>query len=163
MNMHISNATDQVHELAPPTCVLLLSKNFDPSPIFNVAPSLSMSNFYFSPMHLHIFAPTSPPLSSISIKGVLLIDTKNCIGLDGWYLNLAFFMDTSKYWNDTTSSPWDTSCRIFDFDTNRWGTSPYVISWVIHLINLRSCMWRNFLHWWSLKVEDHLWNHHLMC
>jgi hypothetical protein len=41
-------------------------------------------------MHLHIFVPTSPPLSSISIKGVLLIDTKDCIGVDGWYLNLAF-------------------------------------------------------------------------
>jgi hypothetical protein len=49
MNMHISNVTDQVHELAPPTHVLILSKNFDPSPFFNVTPSLSMSNFYFSP------------------------------------------------------------------------------------------------------------------
>ena len=28
MKMHISNANNQVHELAPPTCVLLLSKNF---------------------------------------------------------------------------------------------------------------------------------------
>ena len=82
--MHISNATDQVHELAPPTCVLLLSKNFDPSPFFNVAPSLSMSNLYFSPMMIfHIFVPTSLPLSSISIKGVLLIDTKDCIGVAG--------------------------------------------------------------------------------
>ena len=39
----------KVHELAPPTCVFLLSKNFDPLTFFNVAPSLSMSmsNFYF--------------------------------------------------------------------------------------------------------------------
>ena len=37
-------------------------------------------------------------------------DTKDCIGVDGWHLNLAFFMDTSKYWNDTTCN---TSCRIF--------------------------------------------------
>ena len=39
----------KVHELAPPICVLLLSKNFDPSLFFNVAPSLSMSmsNIYF--------------------------------------------------------------------------------------------------------------------
>ena len=39
----------KVHELAPPTCVLLLSKNFDPSQFLNVAPSLSMSisNLYF--------------------------------------------------------------------------------------------------------------------
>jgi hypothetical protein len=77
-------------------------------------------------MHLHIFVPTSPPLSSISIKGVLLIDTKDCIGVDGWYLNLAFFYGHHHiWWNDTTYSPWDTSCRIFDLDTNRWGTSPY--------------------------------------
>ena len=81
----------KVHELAPSTCVLLLFKNFDPSLFFNVASSLSMSNFHPSPMmHLHIFVPTSPPLSSISIKGVHLIDTKDCIGADGWYLNLAF-------------------------------------------------------------------------
>jgi hypothetical protein len=84
MNIHISNATNQGHELVSPTCVLLLFKNFDPSPFFNVAPFLSMSNFYFSPMmHFHIFVPTSPPLSSIFIKGVLLIDTKACIGVDG--------------------------------------------------------------------------------
>jgi hypothetical protein len=44
---------------------------------------LSMYNFYFSPMmYFHIFVPTSPPLSLISIKGVLLIDTKDCIGVD---------------------------------------------------------------------------------
>ena len=74
----------KVHELAPPTCVLLLSKHFDSSPFFNVTPSLSVPKFYFTPMmHLHIFVPTSPSLSSISIKGVLLIDTKDCIGVDG--------------------------------------------------------------------------------
>ena len=67
------------------------------------------------------------------------LDTKGCIWVDGWHLNLAFFMDTSKYWNDTICSPWDTSCKIFDLDTNRWDTSPYVIAWVIHLINLSSC------------------------
>jgi hypothetical protein len=36
-------------------------------------------------------------LSSTSIKDVLLIDTKDRIGVDRWYLNLAFFMDTTKY------------------------------------------------------------------
>ena len=94
----------KVHELALPTCVLLLSKNFDPSPFFNVAPSLSMSNFQLLLLPheaftylLHIFVPTSPPLSSIFIKGVHLIDTKDCIGVDGWHLNLAFFMDTTTY------------------------------------------------------------------
>ena len=81
----------KVHELAPPTCVLLLSKNFDPCLFFNVAPSLSMSNLYFfyiSSLHvqflphsikLSYLCTISPPLSSISIKGVLLIDAKVCI------------------------------------------------------------------------------------
>ena len=83
-----------VHELAPPTCVLLLSKNFDPSLFFNVAPSLSMSmsNLYFFEL-LYLISPPctisisklsylctiSPPLSSISIKGELLIEAKVCI------------------------------------------------------------------------------------
>ena len=89
----------KVHELAPPTYVLLLSKNFDPSLFFNVASSLSMSmsNLYFfvsiSPKafisylfplyNLNLIAFTSlynlSPLSSISIKCVLLIDAKVCI------------------------------------------------------------------------------------
>ena len=85
----------KVHELAPPICVLLLSKNFDPSLFFNVAPSLSMfmSNLYFFEL-LYLISPPctisisklsylctiSPPLSSISKKkGVLLIDAKVCI------------------------------------------------------------------------------------
>ena len=46
---HIKCNQTQVHELAPPTCVLLLSKNFDPSKFLNVASylSMSMSNLYF--------------------------------------------------------------------------------------------------------------------
>ena len=43
----------------------------------------------------------SPPLSSISIKGVLLIDAKVCIW--GRWLRLEYFLWTSlDYWNDTT-------------------------------------------------------------
>ena len=88
----------------------------------------------------YIFVPTSPPFSSISIKGVLLIDTKDCIGVDGWHLNLAFFDGQHHIcWNDT-------SCRIFDLDTNWWVTFPYVIVWVIHLIILNSCGWGNLFH-----------------
>ena len=66
----------------------------------------------------------------------------------GRWLTLEFciFYGHHKCWNDTTCSSWDTSCRIFDLDTNWWGTSSYVIAWVIHLINLSSCMWGNFLH-----------------
>ena len=48
-------------------------------------------------MHLHIFVPTSLLLSSIFIKGVLLIDTKDYIGVDGCHLSLAFFMDITSY------------------------------------------------------------------
>ena len=40
----------------------------------------------------------------------------------------------------------DTSCRIFDLDTNWWVTFPYVIVWVIHLIILNSCGWGNLFH-----------------
>ena len=43
MNMHKSNAINQVHEFALPTCVPILSKNFDPPLFFNVAPSWYMS------------------------------------------------------------------------------------------------------------------------
>jgi hypothetical protein len=39
MNMHISNAINQVHELAPPTCVLSLVQEFGPLEFFNLAPS----------------------------------------------------------------------------------------------------------------------------
>ena len=103
----------KVHELAPPTCVLLLSKNFDPSLFFNVAPplSMSMSNLYFlsqsfpklsylistpctiSISKLSYLCTTSPPLSSISIKGVLLMMQRYAFGVDGWGLNLSFLMD----------------------------------------------------------------------
>ena len=84
--------SNKVHELAPPICVLLLSKNFDPSLFFNVAPSLSMSMSYLFELSYLISPPCtilisnlsylctiSPLLSSISIKGVLLIDAKVCI------------------------------------------------------------------------------------
>src|SRR6185312_1726678 len=53
MNMHISNANNQVHELAPPTCVLLLSKNIDPLQILLLL------------IHVHdCTLISSPPLSS---------------------------------------------------------------------------------------------------
>ena len=141
----------KVHELAPPTCVLLLSKNFDPSPFLNVAPSLSMyvqiQLLLNASCIFHIFVPISPPLLSISIKGVHLIDTKGCIGVDGWHLNLAFLWTPLHMleWHHLYIS-WDTTYRIFDLDPNRWGTSPYVIVRVIHLINLSPCWWGNLLH-----------------
>jgi hypothetical protein len=92
--------------------------------------------FYFillPMMHLHIFVPSFPPLSLISIKGVLLIDAKDCTR--GRWLTLEsciFYGHHHKYLEWHSYRPWDHSCRIFDLDTNWWGTSPYVIAWVIH-------------------------------
>jgi hypothetical protein len=131
MNMHIWNATKQLHELAPPTCVLLLSKNFDPSPFFNVAPSLFMFNFYFSPWYAftYLYFNFSPFVINFH---------KRCAAYwyKGLYWNRSLILESCIfYWhyqiccNDTTCSPWETLCRIFDLDTNWWDTSPYVIAW----------------------------------
>jgi hypothetical protein len=98
-------------------------------------------------MHLHTFVPTSPPLSSISIKDVLLIDIKDYIGVDGWHLNLVFFMDTTTYVRMTPlvalKIPHVGSLTLVPIGG---GISPYVITWVIHLINLSSCLWGNLLY-----------------
>ena len=74
--------------------------------------------------------------------------------VDAWILH--FLWTSLDYWNDTTCSPWDTSCRILGLDTNWWETSPYVIAWVIYLINLSSCRWG--MH---SSFDNHLWNHRL--
>jgi len=71
----------KVYELAPPTCVLFLSKNFDLSPLFNVAPSLSIVHVQIP--NCNIFVSISPPLSSISIKGVYLLIQRVALGIDG--------------------------------------------------------------------------------
>ena len=69
----------KVHELVPPTCVLLLSKNFDPSLLFNVAPSLSMSmsNIYF-------FVSISPKafISLYNLSPFVINFHKRCASLD---------------------------------------------------------------------------------
>jgi hypothetical protein len=158
MNMHISNVNNQVHELALPTCVLLLSKNFLSFSILQCCSLFVHINVQIQLLPnasciFHVFVPISPPLSPIFIKDVLLIDAKAYIGVDGWGLKLAFLWTLPHIleWHHLCSF-WDTTYRIFDLDTNWWGTSPYVIAWVIHLIILSSCMWGN-LH--------HLWNHRL--
>jgi hypothetical protein len=83
---------------------------------------------------------------------VLLIDVKASIGVDGWHLNLHFLWTQSHMleWHHLYSL-WDTTHRIFDLDTNWWDTSPYVIVWVIHLIDLSSF-------WWGMhsSFDDHL-------
>ena len=116
----------KVHELAPPTCVLLLSKNFDPSLFFNVAPSLSisMSNLYFFEL-LYLISPPctisisklsylytiSPPLSSISIKGVFLIDAKVCIW--GRWLRLESCIFYGHHLIVGTTPLVDTTCNLY--------------------------------------------------
>ena len=116
----------KVHELAPPTCVLLLSKNFDPSLFFNVAPSLSMSmsNLYFFEL-LYLISPPctisisklsylctiSPPLSSISIKGVLLIDAKVCIW--GWWFRLESCIFYGHHLIVGMTSLVNTTCNLY--------------------------------------------------
>jgi hypothetical protein len=68
-------------------------------------------------------------------KGMLLIDAKASIGVDGWHLNLHFLWTPPHMleWHHLYGS-WDTTHRIFDLDTSWWDISPYVIAWVIHLI-----------------------------
>ena len=116
----------KVHELAPPTCVLLLSKNFDPSLFFNVAPSLSMSmaNLYcfvsispkafistISILKLSYLCTFSPPLSSISIKGVLLIDAKVCIW--GRWLRLESCIFDGHHLIVGMTPLVDTTCNLY--------------------------------------------------
>ena len=122
---HIKCNQSKVHELAPPTCVLLLSKNFDPSLFSNVAPSLSMSMsnlyffelsifpkafiFYLSPLfnlNLKAFISLynlSPFVINFQKKGVLLIDAKVCIWSRWLRLESCIFLWISlDCWNDTT-------------------------------------------------------------
>jgi hypothetical protein len=94
----------KVHELALPTCVLLLSKNFDPSQFLNVAPScpLSMSKFNF-PWYL------CTNLSSLIInfhKRCASLDTKGC-SRDRWLT-----LESCIFYGHHLYSSLDTMCRI---------------------------------------------------
>jgi hypothetical protein len=56
------------------------------------------------------------------------------VALRGRWLTLefSFLMDTTICWDETTIAFEITYVGSFDLDTNWWGTSPYVIAWVIH-------------------------------
>ena len=130
LNMHISNAIKQVHELAPPICVLLLSKNFLSFSIpqccslfVNVHVQLLLLCLNLS-LKLSYLCTISPPLSSIFINGVLLIDTNDCIGVDGWYLNLAFLWTPLNVGMTPLVALVIPHVGSFDLDTNRWDISP---------------------------------------
>ena len=109
-----SNANNQCSWACSPYLCASHVQEFWSIFFFNVALSWSMSMFkptshllLSNISHDHIFVPTSPPLSSISIRGMwyqlnhLIPIWKVCIslwqriiyGIDGWGLNLAFFMD----------------------------------------------------------------------
>ena len=137
MNMHISNASNQVHELAPPTCVLLLSKNIDPP---QYCSSWSMSMIALS-SHLplchqriiHIFVHFSPPLSSMTIKRAET--TWNLPCEDQW---LPLWSCTSCTCRVTTWIPLvGNHMKRLWFDTKSW---TWVDGWVLNL---------HF--WWTLS------------
>ena len=90
---------------------------------------------YLSPCTISIsklsyLCTISPPLSSISIKGELLIDAKVCIW--GRWLRLEscifyghhLIVGMTPLVDTTCKTSWDTTHRIFDLDTNWWDTSP---------------------------------------
>ena len=112
----------------------------------------------FVRVHVHVqttkfpyfisFVQISPPLSSISIKGmwyqlksldtnwksVQLIVTKDCTWGRWLRLNLCIFDGHNHMcWNGIICIALEIPHRIFDLDIFWWGASPYVIAWVIHL------------------------------
>jgi hypothetical protein len=92
---------------------------------------------------------------------VPLIDAKACIGVDGWGLNFAFLMNIPKCWNDTTcvalEIPHVGSLTLIPIGG---GAPPLCPSKGHPLDRLELFLVMDaFSIWWSLKVEDHLWNH----
>ena len=153
MNMHISNATNQSSwACSPYLCASLVQEFWSFSILQCCSLFVHVQLLLLPMMHLHIFVPTSPPLSSISIKRCASYWYK------GWHWGRWLTFESCIFyghhhmleWHHLHSS-WDTLYRMFDLDTNRWDTSPYVIAWVIHLIILSSCMWGNFS-----SLDDHL-------
>jgi hypothetical protein len=105
--MHISNAVNQIHELDPPTCVLLFVQEFYSFHAFFC--SLLIMSILSHPLCHYIYKDNfisftiSPPLSSITIKGMPLLIQWVVLGVDDWFLNLQKnFMDITVCWNDTT-------------------------------------------------------------
>ena len=111
MNMHTSNATNQVHELASPSCVLFFVKEFWsyllPLDYVHVHTNTLSSPFVItypkiiSYRQFHIFVHLSPFVIN-NHKRYASFDTKG--GTRGGWLILesSFLMDTTICWNDTT-------------------------------------------------------------
>ena len=98
MNMHISNATNQsLWACSPYLCASLVRKTLTLLyssmllPLY-ACPSSTSPHDAFSYLCSNFF-----PFVINFHKRCASFDTKDCIGVDGWHLNLAFFMDTTKY------------------------------------------------------------------
>ena len=96
MNMHMTNAINQSSwACSPYLCASLVQEFWS----FSIPQCCSLFVHIHVQIQLfpnascifHIFIPISPPLSSISIKGVHLLIQMVALGIDGWGLNLAFF------------------------------------------------------------------------
>jgi hypothetical protein len=91
--------------LIPLLVCFSLSKNFTPFMHFC---SLLIMSILSHPLCHYIYKDNfisfliSPPLSSITIKGMPLFIQRVVLGVDDWFLNLQFFMDTTIWCNDTT-------------------------------------------------------------
>ena len=117
----------KVHELAPPTCVLYLFKTFDPSflqccslfvhvhvlslPFVQTQDFISFLCLYNLSPYLSYVCTTSPPLSSIFIKGMLLIDANVCIW-DRW-LNLGSCIFYGHHLIGGMTTLEDTTCNLY--------------------------------------------------
>jgi hypothetical protein len=94
MNMHISNAINQIHELAPLLVCFSLPKNFT---LFMHFCSLLIMSILSHPLCHHISKDNFISLSNLSPfvinnhKGTPLLIQKVVLGVDDWFLNLHFW------------------------------------------------------------------------
>jgi hypothetical protein len=64
-----------------------------------------------------------------------------CYWYKGWHWGRWLTLKSCIFYGHHLYSSLDTMVRSCDLDTNWWGTSPYVIAYVIHLIISSSCIW----------------------
>ena len=142
----------KVHKLAPPTCVHLLSKNFDPSQFLNVASSLSMS------MSKLCFFVSNTPKAFISLYNLspfVINFHKRCVSYwcKGLHWGRWLMFESCIFYGHhlnvgmtplvALEIPHIGSSALIPI----YGTPPYVIAWVIHLIDLSSYRWGNLFFW----------------
>ena len=124
MNMHISNANNQVHELAPPTCVLLLSKNVDPpqycSLLIHVMSMLALSSpLYLCPNILYL----CPNFSTFVINDHKRPDTiwNLChMKINGYHLKILPWKSLVAWCKELDLGRWLSLDSSFLMDTFNW-------------------------------------------